>query len=182
MLPILAIGACGSDGAGGLNEPDDYLANPSIAEAIEFSGLVIHQGSDPPGIEGRYATSGSVVTASDASIVGASFESEVCLYDQTASGNIAMWEFQDGTTSRATGSITGDDAGFTLWEEVAYEFAECREQNAIILSGVPRSDGDLDVQSLFVIMHATACKGVQAGDWALSEGLLDLEGACAGLP
>jgi len=181
LLPLLGLVACGSDGGGGFDKPEDYLENPWITDAIEYSGHTVYKGSSPPSIAGRYATFGEVIDGTDLSIIDLSFESTVCLFNQTAAGRIESWEFAGEATGQGAGNITGESSTFTVWQELAYQDEYCEQRNALILSGTQSADGDLDVFGLVVILASTNCPGVRPGWWARSEGDFLHEGTCSGL-
>jgi len=146
------------------SEPEEYIENPSVAAAINESGITINEGDNPPPLAGTYFLVGEVVAASHIanSLVGLPINSEIKLYNQTASGKIDLQEKVGGLTARGSGGyITGDNGKFTIWQESKQSGSETGLPNditfnvAFIMSGIKLNNGDLSGKGISIVTEVT---------------------------
>lgn len=146
------------------SEPEEYIENPSVTAAINESGININEGDNPPPLAGTYLADGEVVDASYIvnSLIGLPINSEIKLYNQTASGKIDFQEKVLGLTVRGSGGyITGDNGKFTIWQESRQSGSEAGLPNditinvALLMSGTKLSNGDLTAKGISIITEVT---------------------------
>ncbi len=142
------------------SEPEEYIENPSVTSAINESGISINEGGNPPALAGTYLVDGEVVDASYIfnSLIDLPINSEIRLYNQTASGKIDFQEKVGGYTAWGSGGyITGDNGKFTIYQESRQSGSEAGLPNditinvALLMSGVKLSNGDLTAKGISII-------------------------------
>jgi len=175
----------------GFNNHEEYLVNPSVKNAVSESGIDINEGTDPPVLSGTYSTSGEVTSTSTelSQLEGATINSTITLYNQTASGNIEFRETVGGITVYGSGGyITGLNSKFTIWQESEQSGGEAGLPDditinvALLASGTKLNDGDLQMSGISIISrvetdnedyNTDAIKGL----WWMYEANCDLQGA-----
>jgi len=173
------------------SEPEEYIENPSVTSAINESGISINEGDNPPPLAGTYLTDGEVIDASYIvnSIIGLLINSEIKLYNQTASGKIDFQEKVGGLTAWGSGGyITGDNGKFTIWQESKQSGIEAGLPNditinvALIMSGTKLSNGDLTAKGISIITEVSTTNSEYdyesiEGIWWMWEADFDLQAA-----
>jgi hypothetical protein len=171
MLFFVLLSACSKDDdadkkdkKSNFSEPEEYIENPSVTAAINESGISINEGDNPPPLAGTYLADGEVVDASYSanSIIGLPINSEIKLYNQTASGKIDFQEKTSGITVWGSGGyITGDNGKFTIWQESRQSGSEAGLPNditinvALLMSGTKLSSGDLTAKGISIITEVS---------------------------
>ncbi len=142
------------------SEPEEYIENPSVAAAINESGININEGDDPPPLAGTYLTDGEIEDASYIlnSLIGIPINSEIKLYNQTASGKIDFQEKVGGLTAWGSGGyVTGENGRFTIWQESRQSGSEAGLPDditinvALLMSGTKLNSGDLTAKGISII-------------------------------
>ncbi len=150
------------------SEPEEYIENPSVIQAINESGISIHEGENPPPLAGTYFADGEVTDASYAlnSLIGLPINSEIRLYNQTTSGKIDFQEKVGGITAWGSGGyITGENGKFTIYQESKQSGSEAGLPNdltinvALLMSGTKFSNGDLTASGISIITDVTTTNG-----------------------
>lgn len=171
LLFLVFVSACNKDDdadkeskKSNFSEPEEYIENPSVTAAINESGISINAGDNPPPLAGTYLTDGEVIDASYIvnSLIGLPINSEIRLYNQTASGKIDFQEKVGGLTAWGSGGyITGDNGKFTIWQESRQSGSEAGLPNditinvALLMSGTKLSNGDLTAKGISIITEVT---------------------------
>jgi alpha-tubulin suppressor-like RCC1 family protein len=170
----------------GFETPEEFLENPHVAKAIDESGISIILTNDPPMVDGRYhSETGIVLDSSDPDIIGSTtLPTDLCFHNQTSSGNIDFAHKSDVNTSTGEGFlITGDGDKFMIWQETEVEAVEsdCHQYKVHLISGTKQENGGLESKALNIVVAATNCGDITAGDWFLSKTAWSYECECAGL-
>ena len=115
--------------------------NPAVEESV--GGSVALFGSNPPELEERLATSGSIDESSNARPAGSPIDTEICFFDQTTTARLGSPEVsctEKNNPMIATAPITGDGSNWTLYLEFdttgSIIFSGSMEEGATNISGV----------------------------------------------
>ena len=172
------------------NEPEEYLENPSVKDAIDESQIPINKGDDPPVLSGDYHVTGEIIDASStiSQLIGISLNSNIKLYNQTNTGKISLVETVGNLTAWATGGyITGANGKFTIWQESEQSGEEAGLPEdltinvALLISGAKLYDGDLEARGISIITNVETTnkdyntKNVK-GLWWMYDAYFDLQG------
>ena len=142
------------------SSPEEYVQNPSIANAMSKSGINTELGNNPPPLIGDYNTNGEVTNAASLfqGLIGGQINDLITLYNQTNTGKISFREEVQNTTAWATGGyVTGKSGNFTIWQESTQSGSEAglpagiTIHVALIMSGTKLSNGNLNAEGLSVI-------------------------------
>jgi len=170
--------------------PEEYLENPSVKNAVEDSDFPIYEGNNPPRLAGDYLTYATATSASPLleDFVGTSLvNSQVTLYNQTASGKISFKEtFNNITLWGSGGYITGENNDFTIWQESRQSGSEAGLPDnvtiyvSLLISGYKEDDGDLKISGISIITRVVTDNKEYdidkiEGQWWMYEGTLYLQ-------
>ncbi len=145
--------------------PDEFLENPDIADAILESNFSINYGSTPPNIEGSYTLAGSVVNASQSSLIGTAMGSIIEFYNQVLD-NLDLRETVGTQVATAEGSfIIGNYGRFTIFEESKQNYDDGYVYVALLMSGTLYDSGTIDAYTLTTITEVEGIEGAEAGGW-----------------
>ena len=175
----------------GFSNAKEFVANPSVSNALKASGIVINDGNKPPIVDGTYFAEGEIVNAADMFkfLVGFTDESEFVLSAQVAlgenSGKINVHRKDEGDIVWGKGAyITGDSEKFTIYLEIKQNGIESKlglpediSFNVVFLvSGNKLGNRDLTAQWITIITDITIPADAEydsetlEGSWFISEG------------
>lgn len=197
LLFLVLVSACSKDDdtknepkKSNFSVPEEYMENPSVAAAINQSGISVNKGDNAPSMEGIYLLDGEVIDASDMvnSLIGMPIISEIKLYNQTTSGEIDFQEnYGDLTAGGSGGFITGDNGKFTIWQESRQSGSEAGLPDdltvnvVLLMSGTRLNNGDLSAKGISIITEVntinTEYDGIEAleGIWWIWDCDFDLQ-------
>jgi hypothetical protein len=165
---------------GTLETPDDFVADPLLAEAFAESGFQPYLGDQPLDVTGEYCVSGAA-DEFDGEPISVPIRSRLTLSAQTPQGSIHYREVgETGDAVQTSGFVTGTVNGFTLWFNT-YHPGGCNgadEHDAFMLSGTPVDAGTLDAEGLTVVLSGLDCEGFCPGTWAHTSLTFDRLGDC----
>jgi hypothetical protein len=166
--------------------PEDILGNAALLACMERGAVEAIAGSEPPTVEGLYNVHGEVV-ASDTWPVGTEVGSEICLFEQTADGTIAVRETGSHitwTTNQAW--IRGEGSSFSTYLEILFENthgAGCVVQSLGVLTGEVEDAGELTLRTAVVPVGSDGCaaeiEAAMGSCWATADTATPT-GTCAG--
>ncbi len=120
----------------GSDDADSILADENVDEAVENSGFVVNEGSDPPVITGKYHAVGEIIAEQDGRSVGTAINTHVCLVNQ--SGTKIDWK--EPGSDEASGTLTGEGDKWTFFLESSIA--------VYMMSGTKDGDNLKDVEIL----------------------------------
>ena len=174
----------------GFSNPKEFLANPAVSNAIKATGMNIHNGNNPPILDGTYSAEGEIINASGIfeAFVGSPDEREFILSGQALLGqNLGKLNFHEkheGVVLWGKGAyITGNGENFTIYIEIKqngieFELPDDVSVNVVFLvSGNRSSNGNLTAKWMRIITDITSINEEydsvefeEVGSWYISEG------------
>lgn len=143
----------------GSERADVVLTDPSVAIAVDGSGLIVNTGNHPPELVGKYDVVGEIDESSYARPVGSPIRTSICFWDYTEGpGGIEVTYCEDGVPGVDSAPLTGDGDDFTAY----FEFPDA----TILFSGTLNGDGTASqVEALVVYTYAVDVWELSHTDW-----------------
>ena len=179
----------------GFSNPKEFLANPSVSNAVKASGIKIYDGNKPPILDGNYFAEGKISNAVGfyESFIGLSVGNEFSVSAQAllgqSEGKLNFHEKDEGVPVWGKGAyITGNNENFTIYLEIkqsglVLELPDDVLANMVFLvSGNRSSNGDLTAKWMWVITNIAGTTdkydSMEFGDigsWYMTEGSWEKE-------